>query len=93
MAADFKKWSEDSRLKSMDAKRLSMLLEMAETLASAPADKKITEFFKIRQDASKKGIPFTPQEQDILISVLTENMSPEEKAKVEMIRKFASQMH
>lgn len=93
MAADFKKWKHDPRLKSMNPERLSMLLEMAEVLASAPTSRKMTEFLRINQDASKKGIRFTPTEQEILISVLTEDMSPEEKAKVEMIRKLASRMH
>lgn len=92
MADDFKKWKDDPRLRSMDPERLSVLLEMAETLASAPASQKMNEFLKIHQTAGGKGIRFTPPEQEILISVLTENMSPEEKAKVEMIRKLAARM-
>lgn len=93
MSENLKNWKNDPRLKAMDPERLSILLEMAEALAAAPANRKMNEFLKLNQNVSQKGIHFTPTEQEVLISVLTENMSPEEKAKVEMIRKLAARMH
>lgn len=82
----------DSRLNQMDPDRLSLLLDFASELENAPDNQKLSCFLSISQKAAKQNVYFSPAEQEILLSVLTENMSPEEKKKAEMIKNLASRL-
>ena len=89
---NFEGWKDDPRLKSVNPDRLAMLTSFAKELAEAPADRKISIFLSISQKANATGTTYTPEERELLVSVLTENMSKEEKAKVQLIRNLASKM-
>lgn len=89
---DFKTWKNDPRLKSMNHDRLAMLTAFAQELSNAPADQKMQVFMNISKKSSASGMNFTSDERELLISVLTENMSPEDKAKVQLIRNLTSRM-
>ena len=89
---NFESWKNDPRLKSMDPNRLAMLTAFAKELSEAPAEQKMPVFLSINQKAAAGGMNFTPDERELLVSVLTENMSKEEKAKVQLIRNLASRM-
>lgn len=89
---DIEQLKKDSRLNQMDPDRLSLLLDFANELGQAPDNQKLTCFLSISQRAAKQNVHFSPAEQEILLSVLTEGMSPEEKKKAEMIRNLASRI-
>ena len=86
---DFEHLKKDNRLKDMDPERLSQLMELAQKLSDTPQDQKMTQFMLILQTASQKNVAFTRNEQELLFSILTEQMSPEEKKKMEMIRNLS----
>lgn len=82
----------DSRLNQMDPDRLSLLLDFANELAGTPDNRKLSCFLSISKRVATQNVQFSPAEQDLLLSVLTEGMSPEEKQKAEMIRNLAARM-
>ena len=86
---DFERLKKDSRLKDMDPERLSMLMELAQKLSDTPQNQKMTQFMMILQTASQKNVAFSKDEQDLLFSIMTEQMNPEEKKKMEMIRNLS----
>ncbi len=81
----------DERLKNMSPERLELLMNLANELSEAPQNQKTNKFLSIMQNMSKNNVSFSTEEQQVLFSILTENMSPEEKKKAEMIRRLASQ--
>ena len=85
-------WEQDPRLKNISKERLQLLQEMAEQLKQAPHNQKMTKFLSIQKTAAAKGICFQEQERELLISVLTENLTPEEKKKVEMIKRLTNML-
>lgn len=82
-------WKTDPRLKNMDPKKMSLLLSFAKELETAPKNQKMAVFLSINQRAAADHITFSDQERDLLISILTEDMPPEEKNKVRLIRNLA----
>ena len=86
------RFKNDDRLSQLDPERLSALMACAKELSDAPKEQKMTTFLAINKRASEGKISFTPEERDLLISVLTENMSEEEKKRVELIRNLASKL-
>lgn len=87
----YRRLRQDERLKHLDSERIEFLTQLAEELSDAPQKEKTIVFLNIMQKARKKNIAFSPPEQELLFSVLTENMNPEEKKKAMMIRNLSLQ--
>lgn len=85
-------WRNNPRLKSMDPEKLSLLLAFAKELEEAPESQKMAVLLSVNQRASEKHIRFSSEEKELLISILTEGMSPEEKSRVQLIRRLAERM-
>ena len=83
-------FQQDERLKQMDPERLSRLLSYAKELSDAPQEKKMQTFLHINQKASSDSLDFSVEERELLISVLTEHMTPEEKKRVNLLRHLVS---
>lgn len=83
-------FQQDRRLENLDPERLSQLLVFAKELSDAPQDQKLNTLLSISKQASEKNISFSADERTLLMKVLTEHLSPEEKKRVEMIRIFSS---
>ena len=82
----------DQRLSNLDPDRLSQLLSYAKELSEAPPDQKMNTFLSINQRAAGQKIAFSRDERDLLIHVLTEQLSPEERKRVEIIRNLTSKL-
>ena len=85
-------WKNDERLKNVDSERIALLTTFAKELAEAPSNQKMAQFLAISQKAAAQTIVFSPEERELMLSVLTENMSPEEKQKVKLIQNLVSKM-
>ncbi len=82
----------DERLKDMDPEQIARLMSLANELSGAPQNQKMNTFLGIMNRTSRQNISFSPQEQEVLFSILTEDMRPDERKKAEMVRKLASQL-
>lgn len=90
-------WKQDPRLKKINPQKLSMLSEFAKKVESAPKDQLIPTLLSLNMEASQKGIHFTDQETDLLISIMSANMSPAEQQRIDTLRtlskNFAKRNH
>ena len=80
----------DPRLKHMDPGKLSALQSLAKE--AAPGDQKMAAFLSASQKAAKEHVSFSAEEQELLIQILMEGMSGEERKKAEAVRKLAGRM-
>lgn len=85
-------WKDDPRLKEMDAKKLGYLNEFADRVRKAPKDQLMATFLSLNMEASQKGIQFTDQETELLVSILTANMSPAEKKRLETLKMLSKRL-
>lgn len=85
-------WKNDPRLKGMDQEKLSLLLDLAGELEKAPESLKLTALLSVSKRAADRNIRFSPEERELLISILTEGMSPEEKSRVRLLLRLAGRM-
>lgn len=85
-------WKSDPRLKNMDGKKLSLLLSFAKELEEAPEDGKVNAFLSINRRAAEAHVNFSPAERELLLTILTEGLSPKEKARVQLIRSLTEKM-
>ena len=82
----------DSRLHQIAPDRLEELIKFANELSSAPQDQKMAVFLSIQQRARQNQMAFSNDEKQLLLNVLTEQMTPDEKHRVELIQKLASKL-
>ena len=83
---------QDNRLHNPDQKKLEQLTHLANTLANTPDPQKTTVFLSILQEMRTNSLSFSADEQELLFTMLTENMSEAEKKKAVMIRQLSSRM-
>ena len=83
---------QDNRLHNLDQKKLEQLTHLANTLANTPDPQKTTVFLSILQEMRTNSLSFSADEQELLFTMLTENMTEAEKKKAVMIRQLSSRM-
>lgn len=83
---------QDKRLHNLDQKRLERLTQLADTLSNTPENQKMTVFLNIMQEMRTNDLRFSTDEQELLFTILTENMNENEKKKAMMICQLSSQL-
>lgn len=85
-------WKTDPRLKNMDPVKLDLLTRFAEDLNQKPKNQMMTAFLGLNQNAAAKGLYFNDQETELIVSILTEDMPPEEKQKLQTLKLLAKKL-
>lgn len=75
-------------LKNMNPKKVQILKELAEK-TEGKADKEIAALLlETMKKMQKENLTFTKEESAVMMEILTRNMSPAERAKVDMMKKM-----
>ena len=90
MTAD--SWKQDPRLKQMAPEKLDYLTAFADQITKLPKEQLLPAFMSFQVDAAQKVILFSDSEAELLASVLTSGMSPNEKKKLETLRFIARKL-
>lgn len=85
-------WKQDPRLKQMAPEKLNYLTSFADQVTRLPRGQILPAFMSMQTDAAQKGIRFSDSETELLVSVLTSDMSPNEKKKLETLRFIAKKL-
>ncbi len=81
-------WTNNPRMKNVDPRKLNILLELVKAAEGKPMDKMIPLIMETNKKLNEQNLTFNKDESDIMIEILTKNMSPKEKMQFEMIRKM-----
>ena len=79
-------WKNDPRLKTMDQKKLTLLMSFAESLEQTPNEHKMAILLSLQKRAAEEYLTFSPEETELLFTILTKDMPPGERQKLQMIR-------
>ncbi|WP_367565516.1 hypothetical protein [Lacrimispora sp.] len=79
-------WKQDPRLKKMNPQKISLLTEFAKRAESVPKDQLLPTLLSLNAEASQKGIQFNDEETDLLMSIMSANMSENERKRMETLR-------
>lgn len=85
-------WKQDPRLKSMNQEKLNFLTEFASKVESAPKEQLITALLSMNMEANQKGIRFSDQETDLLVSILSANMNPADRSKLDTLKMISKKL-
>lgn len=85
-------WMNHPAMKNIDARKLTILMELASEAEGKAPDKALPLLVKANAKLKAMNLTFTKEENDLLIDILTKDMSAADKQKVEMIRKMSKSM-
>lgn len=81
-------WTNNPKLNNVDPRKLTILLELVKEAEGKPMDKLVPLLVSTNKRLQQQNLTFTKDESDLMIEILTKNMTPKEKAQFEMIKKM-----
>lgn len=81
-------WTNNPKMKNVDPRKLAILLEVMKEAEGKPMDKLIPLLMNTNKRLNEQNLTFSKDESDIMMEILTKNMSPKEKAQFEMMKKM-----
>lgn len=81
-------WINHPAMKNIDARKLAILIDLMNEAEGKSTDKALPLLIKTNAKMKSLGLTFTPDETNLIVEILTKDMSPAEKQKVEMMKKM-----
>lgn len=82
-------WINNPAFQNINPQKLLLLNQLLGQANNKSKDELIPFFMAASSKANSMGMSFDDNETNLIMSVLTENMSPEEKSRVDTIRRLA----
>lgn len=76
----------DPRLRNLSPIKQKLIREIANSSTSKPMEQMLPEIMQINQELSRRNIAFTKEESNLIMDILMEQASPDERRKIAMIR-------
>lgn len=81
-------WTNNPKLKNVDPRKMAIFLELIREAEGKPMDKLVPLLINANKRLQQQNMTFSKDEGDVLMEILTKNMSPREKQQFEMIKKI-----
>lgn len=81
-------WTNNPKIKNVDPRKLTILLELMKEAEGKSMDKLIPLIMSTNQKLKEQDLAFSKDESDVMVEILTKNMSPKDKMQFEMLRKM-----
>ena len=80
------KLQNDPRLKNMHPLKREILLRLSNSQSTMTPEQMLPQLMEINKELQKRDLSFSRSESEIVLDVLSEGMSPQEKQKINMIK-------
>lgn len=81
-------WTNNPKIKNIDPRKLAVLLELVKEAEGKPMDKLVPILVNANKKLQQQNMNFTKDESDMIIDILSKNMTPKEKMQFEMIKQM-----
>ncbi len=78
----------NTRMKNIDPRKLAILIELMKEAEGKSMDKLLPLIMNTNKKLQDQDLSFTKDESELMIEILTKNMSSKDKAQFEMLRKL-----
>lgn len=85
-------WKDDPRLKNLDKKKLDILEDFAEKVRHTPKHRLLPALLSFNMEAQAKGISFSDQETEAIVTILAADMAPQDRKKIDMLKMFSRRL-
>lgn len=81
-------WTNNPKLKNIDPRKLAILYELVKEADGKQMDKLIPLLMNTNKKLQQQNLSISKDESDLMLEILTKNMTPTEKMQFEMIKQF-----
>lgn len=81
-------WQNDPALKNLDLRKIAFISELSRQMNDLPSDKMLPFLMAASQKSQSMNINFSDDETALILKVLSANMSPEERNRLEMMQRM-----
>lgn len=85
-------WKQDPRLKNMSREKLTLLTEFAERIGHTEKADLMHTFLSILTESNQKGIQFNDKETALLVDILSTQMAPQDKKKLQLLKMLSKKI-
>ena len=81
-------WTNNPKLKNIDPRKLAILLDLVKETEGKPMDQLVPLLMNTNKRLQQQNMTFSKDESDVMLEILTKNLTPKEKQQFEMIKKI-----
>ncbi len=81
-------WDNNPKLRDIDPLKLKIIMEIQKKSKNSSMEQLLPEIMKVNQELKRRNMSFSKQETEILLDVIEEGLSPEEKPRFNMLKGF-----
>lgn len=81
-------WMNNPKIKNIDPRKLSVLLEIMKEAEGKSMDQLLPLLINANKKLQSQNLNFSKDESEVLIDLLTRNLSPREKMQFEMLKQL-----
>jgi len=81
-------WVNNPKLRNVDPRKLAVLKELMKQAEGKSMEQLLPLLITANKRLQQMNLTFTKEESEIMLDILTKNMSPKERAQFEMIKKL-----
>lgn len=81
-------WINHPAMKNIDARKLAILVELVNEAEGKPVDKLLPVLITSNAKLKAMGLSFSQEETDLVMDILTKDLSEGDKKKIEMVKKM-----
>lgn len=78
----------NSRMRNIDPRKLAILMDVVKEADGKSMDKLLPLIINTNKKLQEQDLSFTKDESDLMMEILTKNMSAKDKAQFDMLRKM-----
>ncbi|MBE5944020.1 MAG: hypothetical protein E7258_03770 [Lachnospiraceae bacterium] len=82
------RFNSNPKLKDIDPLKLKIIMEIKQKSKDKSMEELLPEIMKVNQELNRRNMAFTKKETVLLLEVIEESLSPEEKKKFNMLKGF-----
>lgn len=81
-------WMNHPALKNIDPRKQAILVELVNESEGKPLDKSLPCLMRASTKLKAQNLSFTPEESNLMIEILSKDMTPQDKMKLEAMKKM-----
>lgn len=79
-------WVNHPAMRNIDARKMRVIVNLLNEVEGQPIEASIPCIMRANQELQRQGLAFTPQEQSVIMDIITSDLPPSQKSRVDMIK-------
>jgi len=79
-------WVNHPAMKNIDARKMRVIVNLLNEVEGQPLEASIPSVMRANQELSRQGLAFTPQEQSVVIDVISKDLPPAQRQRLEVFK-------